>query len=113
MSEYKRFWVDAQGEYYRFRKADIIIVEENDMPDTYTLSDTVPDFIKVLLNNGTLRVLPRRFDNHNNYVMSLKTSYNEVPDIIEFNDCIIQPSYEKDVYAVDAGLFEQMFHGED
>ena len=40
------FYVDSYGEYYRFKEEDVL--------DNFTLSDSVPDFVRRLFDKGTI-----------------------------------------------------------
>jgi len=104
MSEYKSFWVDTSGEYYRFKESDIL-------PDR-TLSEDVPDFVKKLYAQDRIEVTRRGVGSY-----SLLAYYKDdvsLPEVINEGDCIIQESYEhEDVTVIPREVFDKLFHGED
>jgi len=104
MSEYKRFWVDISGEYYRFKESDIL-------PDR-TLSEDVPDFVKKLYAQDRLEVTRRGVGNYN--LLAYYKDDVSLPDVINDGDSIIQESYEhEDVIVIPREIFDKLFHGED
>lgn len=105
-----QFYADFSGEYYRFKEEDVL-------PD-FTLSDSVPDFIKRLVDNGTLTAGFWRFGICQPKVLSYTWDENQVDDTVFPGDCIIQLSYfqrlgQDEVHIIPRRIFDELFHGDE
>ena len=104
MSEYKRFWVDLDGEYYRLIETDIL--------KDHTLSEEVPDFVKKLVEEERLEVARDGVGSYN--MLAYYSDDLHLPVSIHNGDCIVQESYEKEyVTVIPRYIFDKLFHGED
>jgi len=101
------FYADFSGEFYRFKQEDV-------SPD-FTLSSTVPEFIKLLVKEEKLEALLRDGSITRDKVL-VYAKNDKIPEqIINPGDVIIRLDYaqrlsDDEVYIVPESLFNSLFH---
>lgn len=101
------FYADFYGEYYRFKEEDVL--------DDFTLSDSVPDFVRRLFDRGTITAGFLQIGIGQPKVLSYTWNEYALDDTIFPGDCIIQLSYmerlnDDEIYIIPRKVFDSLFH---